>query len=131
MRLRGLFSQIPHPGQSTPPFPPDPPYPKLQSSLSCNLTPPPQPPKSLHLFLPSIHPSIPLSWPARLTRLPPHSVAAYQSPAVCFVRLGFLATDNSHDRAPGQRESALHCSSLLCGLIALARATDIHGCYVI
>ncbi len=26
------------------------------------------------------------------------------SPLLCFVRVGFLATDKSYDRAPGQRE---------------------------
>lgn len=102
---KGLFCQIPHRGQR----PPSLPYrsPGFQSSLGYNLIPPSPIPKSIHLIHPylsiylSVPPCIPLSWPAgRPACLP--TVWLHISSLLCFV--GFLATHNSHDRAPGQRE---------------------------
>lgn len=84
---KGLFCQIPHRGQR----PPSLPYrsPGFQSSLGYNLIPPSPIPKSIHLIhlylsiylsiSPSLHSSIVAGWS---TCLPPHSVAAYQFPAV-------------------------------------------------
>lgn len=100
--LNGLFCQIPHCSQSPPSFPCN--SPGFQSSLSKNSPPLPlevhQSHSSIYLSIPA---SIPLSWPTGWPACLP-TVWLHISPLLCFVRVGFLATDNSHDRAPGQRE---------------------------
>lgn len=50
-------------------------------------------------FYPSLHSSIGAGRPACLP-----TVWLHISSLLCFVLAGFLATDNSHDRAPGERE---------------------------
>lgn len=49
-------------------------------------------------LLPSIPPPWPPAWPACLP-----TVRLHITPLLCFVRVSFLATDNSRDRPPGQR----------------------------
>lgn len=104
---KGLFCQIPHRSQSARPFPyrsPNPPG--FQSSLSCNLIPLPTPRLWVHPSPPSIYQSLfPFLHHGRLVDLPASPQCGCISvPCCALCGVGFLATDNSHDRAPGQRE---------------------------
>ena len=100
--LNGLFCQIPHCRQSPPPSPAI----RLVSKVPSVTIQSPRPPEvhqshsSMYLSIPA---SIPLSWPTGWPVCLP-TVWLHISPLLCFVRVGFLATDNSHDRAPGQRK---------------------------
>lgn len=76
---------------------PAPPLPGLLNFPHLQLSAPLQTPSTT--FYPSLHSSIGAGRPACLP-----TVWLHISSLLCFVLAGFLATDNSHDRAPGERE---------------------------